>query len=87
MKKLFLLLALIALTLSSSPAQLDAQARIGTAATAAVEPERVERTVYITRTGAKYHRGDCRYLSQSKIPIKISVAIANGYEPCKVCRP
>lgn len=44
-------------------------------------------TVYITRTGAKFHRGSCRYLRESKIKISRSKAIAQGYEPCKVCRP
>lgn len=87
MKKLFLLLTLIALTLTSSPAQVNTSARITKAATATVEPTRVEQTVYITRTGAKYHRGDCQYLRQSKFAIKKSEAIAQGYEPCKVCRP
>ena len=29
------------------------------------------QTVYITRTGAKYHRGSCRYLKYSKIPISL----------------
>ena len=43
--------------------------------------------VYITRTGERYHRGSCRYLSQSKIPIERQEAIARGYTPCKVCRP
>lgn len=63
-------------------------------AAAPVEPEpaasvgaRVEETVYITNTGAKYHRDGCQYLSRSKIPIKKRDAIARGYEPCKVCRP
>ena len=46
-----------------------------------------DETVYITRTGKKFHRGDCRYLSQSKIAIKRKAAIAQGYEACKVCRP
>lgn len=44
-------------------------------------------TVYITNTGAKYHRGSCKWLYASKIPISKSEAIAEGYEPCKVCRP
>jgi hypothetical protein len=43
--------------------------------------------VHITRTGAKYHRAGCRYLSKSDIPIERSEAIARGYEPCKVCKP
>ena len=45
------------------------------------------RTVYITRTGSKYHRNGCRYLRQSKIPISKSAAQRQGYSPCKVCRP
>ena len=43
--------------------------------------------VYITKTGSKYHRAGCRYLSQSCIPIKLSDAIAQGYTPCSVCNP
>lgn len=55
-----------------------------------VQPSRQdkqEQTVYITRTGEKYHRGDCRYLSKSKIAIKRKDAIARGYNACKVCKP
>ncbi|MFC2068051.1 lamin tail domain-containing protein [Chloroflexota bacterium] len=43
--------------------------------------------VYITRTGEKYRRGSCRYLSQSKISIKRSDAINQGYTPCSGCKP
>lgn len=49
--------------------------------------DKVENVVYITRTGAKYHRGSCRYLKYSSIPIQRKIAIRNGYAPCKVCRP
>lgn len=49
--------------------------------------QKKEQTVYVTRTGKKYHLGDCRYLRQSKIPIKKSQAIREGYTACKVCRP
>jgi hypothetical protein len=45
------------------------------------------QTVYITRTGKKYHRDGCRYLAASKIPISLKDAKANGYTACKVCRP
>ena len=44
-------------------------------------------TVYITETGECYHRGDCRYLSHSKIPISLKDAEARGYRPCSVCKP
>lgn len=43
-------------------------------------------TVYVTRTGAKYHRGSCRYLRQSKIPTSLKEA-RRMYDACKVCRP
>lgn len=48
--------------------------------------EEKEVTVYVTRTGAKYHRGTCRYLNRSKIPIALGQA-AKSYSPCSVCRP
>lgn len=52
------------------------------------KPEVSEDTiVYITRTGKKYHTGDCRYLSKSKIPITLKKAIQRGYTPCSVCSP
>lgn len=44
-------------------------------------------TVYITRTGSKYHANGCRYLSRSKIPISKASAQAQGYTPCSVCHP
>ncbi|SHO54020.1 peptidoglycan-binding domain-containing protein [Anaerocolumna xylanovorans] len=47
---------------------------------------KTEATVYITRTGSKYHRAGCRYLRQSQIAISLSDAKRN-YEPCSVCNP
>jgi len=44
-------------------------------------------TVYVTRTGEKYHRDGCRYLSKSRIPTSLSEAKAEGYGPCSVCNP
>lgn len=49
--------------------------------------EKKEATVFITRTGRKYHRDGCRYLRKSSIPISQKNAIAAGYTPCSVCRP
>lgn len=43
-------------------------------------------TVYVTRTGKKYHRGSCNYLRKSKTPMKLSEAKAR-YGPCSRCRP
>lgn len=45
------------------------------------------QTVYITRTGSKYHTEGCRYLSRSCIAISLSEAKSEGYEPCSVCDP
>ncbi len=42
-------------------------------------------TVYITKTGSKYHKDGCQYLSQSKIPITLQDAIDQGYTPCSKC--
>ena len=50
-------------------------------------PVRDTETVYITKSGSKYHRAGCRYLNKSKIPIDKQEAIARGYSPCKVCKP
>jgi len=44
-------------------------------------------TVYITRTGAKYHSAGCGYLRQSSIPIPLADAKARGYTPCSRCNP
>ena len=43
-------------------------------------------TVYVTRTGQKYHLDGCRSLSRSKIPMALTEA-AKRYGPCSVCRP
>lgn len=45
-----------------------------------------DTTVYITKSGAKYHRTGCRYLSKSKIPIPLSRA-KSAYDPCTKCHP
>lgn len=45
------------------------------------------QTVYTTKTGSKYHREDCRYLSHSKYPVALDKAQSRGYEACKVCKP
>ena len=49
--------------------------------------QKKEIVVYVTRTGEKYHRGGCRYLSKSQIPMTLQDAKASGYTPCSVCNP
>lgn len=48
-------------------------------------PQTDSSRYYITKTGSKYHRGGCRYLSKSAIEITRSEAEARGYGPCSVC--
>jgi micrococcal nuclease len=45
-----------------------------------------ERTVYVTKSGKKYHSAGCRYLAKSKIPLSLGEAVKR-YEPCSVCKP
>ena len=47
--------------------------------------ERMECTVYVTRTGERYHKGGCTYLRHSRAPMARSEAIRRGYTPCKRC--
>lgn len=51
-----------------------------------VEAQKISTTVYITKTGAKYHSAGCRYLSKSQIPISLNDA-KRSYSPCSVCNP
>ena len=44
-----------------------------------------EELVYLTRTGTKYHRDGCRFLSSSRIPIHLKDVGSHG--PCSVCKP
>jgi len=43
-----------------------------------------DATVYVSRTGKKYHRAGCRYLRKSKIPISLKDAKARGCTLCSV---
>ena len=43
--------------------------------------------VYITKSGTKYHREDCQYLSKSSIETTLEEAQSKGYAPCSKCNP
>jgi endonuclease YncB( thermonuclease family) len=43
--------------------------------------------VYVTKTGKKYHLGNCSFLSKIAISMKLSDAKAKGYTPCSKCNP
>ena len=77
---------LAALTLCISllcPVALPVRAQQGTAA----QQDPKTQTVYITRTGKRYHRDGCRYLAASKVASTLKDAKAKGYTACKVCHP
>lgn len=57
-----------------------------TPAPAAEVTDEQEITVYVTKTGNKYHQEGCRYLSKSSIPMPLSQA-ARRYSPCSACSP
>lgn len=43
--------------------------------------------VYVTESGDKYHKEDCRFLKKSKIKLTLEEAKEKGYKPCSVCKP
>ncbi|MDR1948448.1 MAG: thermonuclease family protein [Spirochaetaceae bacterium] len=46
-----------------------------------------EQTVYVTNSGEKYHRENCRSLRRSKIALPLADAVRSGYGPCSICKP
>jgi hypothetical protein len=82
MMRRIITLVLVLLMLGAAAAPIIAQAPA-----TQQQPQTKEQTVYITKTGKKYHRTNCRYLSRSKIPTSLKDAKANGYTACSVCNP
>jgi hypothetical protein len=58
----------------------------GTETTDTTDIEETPETVYIGKTGTKYHYEDCPTLKGKGSPITYDEAIEQGREPCKVCR-
>ena len=44
-------------------------------------------TVYVTKTGEKYHRDGCSSLRRSRIAVSLKEAVERGYGACKICKP
>jgi predicted component of type VI protein secretion system len=95
-QKLFLALFIVALVFSACSAEYEytpknTQQETETFTKEDLFPEKDTsesmQTVYVTRTGAKYHTEYCQYLKSSKIPIELNDAKTRGYTPCKVCKP
>lgn len=47
----------------------------------------LSQTVYVTKTGKKYHKENCTYLRSSSISVNLIQAINKGYGACSVCNP
>ncbi|MDI9508469.1 MAG: ComEC/Rec2 family competence protein [Bacillota bacterium] len=45
-----------------------------------------DEPVHITKTGARYHRSNCRHL-KSNIVVSLQEAVDKGLTPCKTCKP
>lgn len=82
MRQIARLLILLCLLVSTPAALIPFQQ-----GTPQQQADKKTETVYVTRTGKKYHKDGCRYLASSKIPMSLKDAQAKGYTPCKVCHP
>lgn len=51
------------------------------------EVTNINETVYIGKTGTKYHRQDCGTLKGNGTAITLDKAIAQGRTACKICKP
>lgn len=47
----------------------------------------MSQTVYVTKSGKKYHTENCRYLTKNTVAVDLSDAINKGYTACSVCKP
>ena len=45
------------------------------------------KTVYVTKSGSKYHTADCYMLKSSPRSLTEKQALEEGYEPCGICDP
>ena len=68
-----------------APPAASAGTAVSKAAPAAQSAPTARETIFVTRTGKKFHREGCRYLAKSKIPISRQDVAARGYSPCSVC--
>ncbi len=52
----------------------------------APEKANAETTVWVTKSGKRYHRAGCRALAKSSTAIPLG-QVAGRYSPCTVCDP
>ena len=73
----------VCLTLLFSLALPGIPARAEKPTLVATQPQ--DCTVYVTKTGHKYHRAGCQYLKSSSFKMSRSEAVKAGYSACKRC--
>lgn len=74
----------------AAAAQKAAQEKAATTSSSASSASKASsttnpQTVYVTKTGKKYHNDGCSSLKKSKIAMSLSEAEAEGCTPCKNC--
>ena len=60
----------------------DAHEEVGTTESALTN---AEKTVWVGKTGTKYHKENCRTLRETKREITLEEALRQGREACNVC--
>jgi len=68
------------------PAEGEPQAAPAGRAPEQPAPGETAGVVYVTKSGRKYHRAGCQYLSKSAQAIPLAEAVKR-YEPCSRCKP
>lgn len=71
--------------LSKRRAKTQAKSEQQPRQTSATAEDNEERTVYVTKSGKKFHGEKCSYLKSSKIPISLKDAQEKGYTACSKC--
>lgn len=79
-------------SVKTGPAQPPPKSRPGAQSVSGDTPDAAKAdlakiTVWITKSGTKYHRADCRHLRKSGQALSLKDALEKGYEPCKSCKP
>lgn len=72
---------------ATRPAAETPRAAASAGSTAKPASENPSVTVFITKTGKKYHREGCEHLKKSSTAIALEDAKAKGLEPCQSCDP
>ena len=78
--------AITTVATTAAPLGLLSAAALPATAAPTVAASNADETVYVTKSGTKYHVAGCRSLSKSQIPMTLKEAAAR-YGACSICRP